>query len=190
LNMFTSICERMRAGLGYAFKRHVLNSAGIARFPQWQFEMVRLGISLYGVDTISVPETRGLRTVSTLRSIIISVKEWPAGTSIGYGRRTILDCDSKVATVPVGYADGLDRHLGNRVGKVWVNGALCPILGNICMDACMIDITDAPGAETGSSVEFFGENLPVSDVSDLLGTIPYEILTSVSPRVKRVYYRE
>ncbi len=190
LNMFTSICERMRAGLGYAFKRHVLNSAGIARFPQWQFEMVRLGISLYGVDTIGVPETRGLRTVSTLRSIIISVKEWPAGTSIGYGRRTILDRDSKVATVPVGYADGLDRHLGNRVGKVWVNGALCPILGNICMDACMIDITDAPGAETGSSVEFFGENLPVSDVSDLLGTIPYEILTSVSPRVKRVYYRE
>lgn len=190
LNLFTDICERMRAALGYPFLRHILNSAGIARFPQWQFELVRLGISLYGVDTIGVPGTRGLRTVSTLRSIIISMKEWPAGTSIGYGRRTILDRQSRVATVPVGYADGLDRHLGNRAGKVWVDGTLCPILGNICMDACMIDVTDAPGAEVGTSVEFFGENLPVSDVSDVLGTIPYEILTSVSPRVKRVYFRE
>lgn len=190
LNLFTSICERMRAGLGYAFKRHILNSAGIARFPQWQFEMVRLGISLYGVDTIGVEGTKGLRTVSTLRSIIISIKEWPAGTSIGYGRRTILDRRSRIATVPIGYADGLDRHLGNRAGRVWINGTLCPIVGNICMDACMIDITDAAGVEVGTSVEFFGENLPVSDVSDVLGTIPYEILTSVSPRVKRVYYRE
>lgn len=191
LRLFENICRLMRAGLGYPFKRHILNSAGIARFPQYQFEMVRLGISLYGVDTIGVEATRGLRTVSTLRSIIISVKDWPAGTSIGYGRRTILDRPSRVATVPVGYADGLDRHLGNRAGRVWVDGALCPILGNVCMDACMIDITDAPPVVgVGSSVEFFGENLPVSDVSDVLSTIPYEVLTSVSPRVKRVYYRE
>ncbi len=191
LSLFTTICSDMQARLGYKFKRHILNSAGIARFPQYQFEMVRLGISLYGVDTIGVPETGGLRTVSTLRSIIISVKEWPAGTSIGYGRRTILQRQSRVATVPVGYADGLDRHLGNRAGRVWVDGTLCPILGNVCMDACMIDITDAPASVgVGSSVEFFGENLPVSNVSDVLDTIPYEVLTSVSPRVKRVYYRE
>ncbi|MCM1310550.1 MAG: alanine racemase [Bacteroides sp.] len=190
LALFVEICEKMKSALGYAFKRHILNSAGIARFPQYQFEMVRLGISLYGVDTIGVPQTRGLRTVSTLRSIIISIKEWPEGTSIGYGRRTILDRKSRVATVPVGYADGLDRHLGNRLGKVWVNGTLCPILGNVCMDACMVDITDVPKVEVGTSVEFFGENLPVCDVSDALQTIPYEILTSVSPRVKRIYYRE
>lgn len=190
LNLFTEICSEMRSSLGYDFMRHILNSAGIARFPQWQFEMVRLGISLYGVDTVGVPETRGLRTVSTLRSIIISLKEWPAGTSIGYGRRTILDRPSCVATVPVGYADGLDRHLGNRAGRVWVNGTLCPILGNICMDACMIDVTEAPAVEVGTSVEFFGENLPVSEMSDRLATIPYEVLTSVSPRVRRVYYRE
>lgn len=191
LNLFTGICERMVQGLGYGIKRHILNSAGIARFPEYQFEMVRLGISLYGVDTIGVDATRGLRTVSTLRSLIISVKEWPAGTSIGYGRRTILDRQSRVATVPVGYADGLDRHLGNRVGRVWIDGHLCPILGNVCMDACMVDITDAPeSVGVGSAVEFFGENLPVSSVSDLLQTIPYEVLTSVSPRVKRVYYRE
>lgn len=190
LHLFDSMCLRMKTGLGYGFKRHILNSAGIARFPQWQYDLVRLGISLYGVDTIGVPETSGLRTVSTLRSIIISVKEWPAGTPIGYGCRTVLDRPSKVATVPVGYADGLDRHLGNRAGRVWVNGVLCPILGNVCMDACMIDVTDAPGAEVGTSVEFFGENLPASAVSDVLGTIPYEVLTSVSPRVKRVYFRE
>lgn len=190
LTLFTDICTSMRDGLGYGFLRHILNSAGIARFPQWQFEMVRLGISLYGVDTIGVEQTRGLRTVSTLRSIVISLKQWPAGTSIGYGRRTILDRQSVVATVPVGYADGLDRHLGNRAGRVWVNGTLCPILGNVCMDACMIDVTDVPEVKLGTSVEFFGENLPVSAVSDVLGTIPYEVLTSVSPRVKRVYYRE
>lgn len=190
LNLFSEICRDMRQELAYAFKRHILNSAGIARFPQWQFEMVRLGISLYGVDTIGVPENRGLRTISTLRSPIISIKRWPEGTSIGYSRRTILKRDSVIATVPVGYADGLDRHLGNGVGKVWVNGTLCPIAGNVCMDACMVDVTDAPNVAVGTSVEFFGENLSVSDVADALGTIPYEVLTSVSPRVKRVYYRE
>lgn len=190
LELFSRICERMRSNLNYAFKRHILNSAGIARFPQYQFEMVRLGISLYGVDTIGVPETQGLRTVSTLRSIIISLKEWSEGTSIGYARRTLLNRQSNVATVPVGYADGLDRRLGNGVGSVWINGVRCPILGNVCMDACMIDVTDVPGVAVGDSVEFFGENLPVSTVSNALATIPYEVLTSVSPRVKRVYYRE
>lgn len=191
LQLFTEVCSEMRSALGYPFMRHILNSAGIARFPEFQFEMVRLGISLYGVDTIGVAQTQGLRTVSTLRSIIISVKDWPAGTSIGYGRRTILDRQSRIATIPVGYADGLNRQLGNRRGSVWVQGTLCPIVGNVCMDACMVDITDAPaGIGVGSSVEFFGENLPVSSVSDLLQTIPYEVLTSVSPRVKRVYFRE
>lgn len=190
LDLFTDICTKMRARLNYQFKRHILNSAGIARFPKWQFEMVRLGISLYGVDTIGVAETAGLRTISTLRSPVISIKHWPAGTSIGYGRRTILKRDSVIATVAVGYADGLDRHLGNGAGKVWVNGTLCPIAGNVCMDACMIDVTDAPAVDVGTSVEFFGENLPVDEVAKALDTIPYEILTSVSPRVKRVYYRE
>lgn len=190
LDAFTRLCKSMRHTLSYSFKRHILNSAGIARFPQYQFEMVRLGISLYGVDTIGVPETKGLRPVSTLRSIIISLKEWPEGTSIGYARRTILQRNSRVATIPVGYADGLDRRLGNGVGRVWIKGVFCPILGNVCMDACMVDVTDVPDVAIGDSVEFFGENLPVGHVSDKLSTIPYEVLTSVSPRVKRVYYRE
>lgn len=190
LELFTRICTQMQQQLNYSFKRHILNSAGIARFPQYQFEMVRLGISLYGVDTIGVAETQGLRTVSTLRSIIISIKDWPEGTTIGYARRTVLQRRSKVATIPVGYADGLDRRLGNGVGRVWIKGVLCPILGNVCMDACMVDVTDVADVAVGCSVEFFGENLPVSNVSDALSTIPYEVLTSVSPRVKRVYYRE
>lgn len=189
LNLFTEICELMKQKLGYPFMRHILNSAGIARFPQWQFEMVRLGIGLYGIDTLGIPETSGLRQVSSLRSIIISIKHWSAGNSIGYARRTILDHDATIATVPVGYADGLDRHLGNGNGVVWINGVKCPIVGNICMDACMVDVTEAK-AHVGDSVEFFGDNLPVETMSDALGTIPYEILTSVSPRVRRVYYRE
>lgn len=189
LNLFTEICEKMKRGLGYPFMRHILNSAGIARFPQWQFEMVRLGIGLYGIDTLGIPETANLRQVSSLRSIIIAIKNWTVGTSIGYGRRTVLDHDAVIATVPVGYADGLDRRLSNGKGVVWVNGVLCPIVGNICMDACMIDITET-AAKVGDSVEFFGDNLPVETMSDALGTIPYEVLTSVSPRVRRVYYRE
>ncbi|MBD5362841.1 MAG: alanine racemase [Bacteroides sp.] len=189
LTLFTEICEQMNRELGYSFKRHILNSAGIARFPEYQFDMVRLGIGLYGIDTLGIPATAGLRQVSSLRSMIISLKDWSAETSIGYARRTILDHDATIATVPVGYADGLDRHLGNGKGKVWINGKECPIVGNVCMDACMVDVTGAD-AKVGDSVEFFGPNLPVEAMSNALDTIPYEILTSVSPRVKRVYFRE
>ena len=191
LQLFSSICAELQQALPYTFLRHILNSAGIARFPEYQFDMVRLGIGLYGVDTLGIPQTRGLRTVSTLRTIIISIKEWPEGTAIGYSRRTVLSRPtSRIATIPVGYADGLDRHLGNRHGEVMVNGVRCPIVGNVCMDACMIDVTDAPATKVGDSVEIFGENLPVDEMAQRLDTIPYEILTSVSPRVKRVYYRE
>lgn len=191
LHTFDSMCAMMEAEIGPGFLRHVLNSAGIARFPQWQYDMVRLGIGLYGIDTLGIEATWGLRPVSALRSIIISVKEWPAGTSIGYARRTVLTRPSRVATVPLGYADGLNRRLGNRCGRMWVDGTPCPIVGNVCMDACMVDITDAPATVgVGHPVEIFGPHIPVSTVADIIGTIPYEVLTSVSPRVKRVYYRE
>lgn len=190
LRLFTAICSEMREHLGHDFLRHILNSAGIARFPDYQFDMVRLGISLYGVDTLGLPQTRGIRTVSSLRTIVISVKHWPQGTAIGYGRRTILDHDAVIATIPVGYADGLNRRLSNGTGTVLVRGVRCPIAGNICMDACMVDVTALPDCRPGDAVEIFGENLPVDDVAATLGTIPYELLTAVSPRVKRVYYRE
>ncbi|MDE7388398.1 MAG: alanine racemase, partial [Muribaculaceae bacterium] len=191
LSLFDDICREMTAEIGSGFLRHILNSAGIARFPQWQYDLCRLGISLYGVDTLGIPETSSLKTVSSLRSIIISLKHWPKGTSIGYARRTVLDHDAVIATVPVGYADGLNRRLSNGAGSVMVRDHRCPIVGNICMDACMIDVTSVGGSvAVGESVEFFGNQIAVSEVADVIGTIPYEVLTSVSPRVKRVYYRE
>ena len=149
-------------------------------------DMVRLGIGLYGVSASGM---KGLRNVSTLRTTILQIQQVPAGDSIGYSRRTYVDRNSRIAIIPIGYADGLDRHFSNRGGEVFINGKRCPIVGNICMDACMIDVTDT-NAQEGDPVIVFGEELPVSELSDKLKTIPYEILTSVSPRVKRVYYRE
>ncbi len=169
--------------------RHILNSAGIIRFPEWQYDMVRLGIGLYGIPVLNDGSEDSLRPVSSLHTVIISIKELPAGSKVGYGCKGSVDRPSRIATLPVGYADGIDRHLGNGGMKVWINGHRCPTIGNICMDACMIDVTDAD-CEVGDRVEIFGENVPVSELSDVLDTIPYEILTSVSTRVKRVYFRE
>ncbi len=191
LTLFDRCCKALADGLRYEqpFLRHILNSAGIARFPEYQYDMVRLGICLYGVATMDIPQMQGLKTVSSLHTIIISIKHWTAGTTIGYGRRGVLKRDSVIATIPIGYADGMNRHLGNGNACVWINGHRCPTVGNICMDACMIDVTDVE-CQVGDAVEIFGDNIPVSELSDTLGTIPYEILTWVSTRVKRVYYRE
>ena len=153
--------------------------------------MVRLGIGLYGVDTLPPEcEVGELRPVSSLHTVIISIKERNDGDSIGYSRRGRVTRPSRIATIPVGYADGLNRRLGNGNLKVMVNGHLCPTIGNICMDICMIDVTDVPDCHTGDRVEIFGDNISVNHVADILGTIPYEVLTSVSSRVKRIYYRE
>lgn len=128
--------------------------------------------------------------MSSLHTVIISLKRWPAGTTIGYNRRGVLKRDSVIATVPVGYADGINRHLGNGGTSMLVAGVKCPTVGNICMDACMIDVTDVASVAVGDRVEIFGENMPVDEIAATLGTIPYEVLTSISQRVKRVYYRE
>jgi alanine racemase len=169
--------------------RHILNSTGITRFPQYQYDMARLGICLYGIPTLNDGSQADLQPVSALHTVIISIKEWKAGTTIGYSCRGLLKRDSRIATIPIGYADGLSRALGGGRSSVWVNGTLCPIVGNICMDICMIDITDAQCA-VGDRVEIFGHNINVATIADTLGTIPYEVLTSVSSRVKRVYFRE
>lgn len=171
------------------FLRHVLNSAGILRFPDYHYDMARLGIGLYGVNTLPPEVEAPLAVVSTLRTVIIAIRDWKKGESIGYARRTILERDSRIATIPIGYADGMNRHFGRGNISVRVNGKDAPTVGNICMDACMIDVTDIDCKE-GDAVEIFGPNASVYRLSDLLDTIPYEILTSVSPRVKRVYYRE
>ena len=170
--------------------RHILNSTGITRFPDHQLDMVRLGIGLYGVKTMHDGSQDDLRPVSSLNTVIISLKNWPEGTTIGYNRRGVLKRQSVIATIPVGYADGINRHLGYGNTSVMVNGIKCPTVGSICMDACMIDVTDVADVKVGDRVEIFGENIPVDDLAEVLGTIPYEVLTSVSQRVKRVYYRE
>lgn len=169
--------------------RHVLNSAGIVRFPGRHYELARLGIGLYGVNTLPPQIEKKLRTVSTLRTVIIAVREYPAGETIGYGRRGVLTRRSRIATIPIGYADGMNRMFGRGAVTVRINGHDCPTIGNICMDSCMIDVTGVE-CRTGDSVEIFGPEAPVQRLADVAGTIPYEILTSVSPRVKRIYYRE
>ncbi len=189
LERFESFTEYMLSHSRTPFLRHILNSAGIVRFPEYHYDMARLGIGLYGVNTLPPEVEAPLSVVSTLRTVIIAIRDWKKGESIGYARRTILERDSRIATIPIGYADGMNRHFGRGNIKVKVNGKDAPTVGNICMDACMIDVTGIDCRE-GDAVEIFGPSASVDRLSDLLDTIPYEILTSVSPRVKRVYYRE
>lgn len=174
----------------FTILRHILNSTGIVRFPEYCYDMVRLGIGLYGIKTMEDGSQDGLRPVSALYTSVIAVNEWPEGTTIGYGRYGRCTRRSRIATIPVGYADGLDRHLGRGAMSVFIRGQRCPTIGNICMDACMIDVTDLPECHPGDRVEIFGPNIPAAELAEILGTIPYEILTSVSERVKRIYYRE
>lgn len=186
--MFERCSSRMKDAFP-GMLRHILNSTGITRFPQYQYDMVRLGICLYGIPTLSDGSQNDLQPVSSLYTVVISIKNWSAGTTVGYGRKGVLTRDSRIATIPIGYADGLRRALGCGHSSVWVNGSLCPIIGNICMDICMVDVTDAR-CEVGDRVEIFGHNINVADIADKLGTIPYEVLSSVSSRVKRIYFRE
>lgn len=188
---FEEASRKLRSLLpDYDIKRHILNSTGIVRFPEHQYDMVRLGIGLYGVATTDDGSEEGLRPVSALYTSVIAVHDWEPGTTVGYGRCGRLTRPSRVATLPVGYADGIDRHLGRGAMSVWISGHRCPTVGNICMDACMVDVTDLPSCRPGDRVEIFGPHVPAAELADILGTIPYEILTSVSERVKRVYYRE
>ncbi len=189
LECFERLSSYMLENYGHRFKRHILNSAGIIRFPQYHYDMARLGIGLYGVNTLPPEMEKPLAVVSSLKTVIINLREWPAGSSVGYARKGMLKRDSKIATIPIGYADGMSRHFGNGKVSVLVNGHEAPTIGNICMDACMIDVTGID-CNVGDTVEIFGENMAVGRLSDALETIPYEILTSISPRVKRVYFRE
>lgn len=191
IDYFSQCADMLRQAFPWEIKRHILNTSGITRFSQYQFEMVRLGIGLYGIKTLSDGSQDNLLAVSRLTSPIISIRKWPEGTTIGYNRRGLLRNDSVIATIPIGYADGLNRHLGNGNLKVWVNGKRCPTVGSICMDACMIDVTAiAHDIKMGDRVEIFGPHVPVYELAETLQTIPYEILTSISTRVKRVYYHE
>ncbi|MVM36107.1 bifunctional UDP-N-acetylmuramoyl-tripeptide:D-alanyl-D-alanine ligase/alanine racemase [Spirosoma sp. HMF4905] len=178
----------LEAALGYRPTRHLLNSAGIVRFPEYKLDMVRLGIGLYGVEASGINQS-ALQTVGTLRTVVSQIKTVRAGESIGYSRRGVLDHEARIATLAIGYADGYDRRLGNSIGHVWVNGTRCPTVGNICMDMTMIDVTSAMVSE-GDEVLIFGPELPITELAKQMQTIPYEILTGVSDRVKRVFFKE
>ncbi len=182
---FHDCAEVLQAGLGYPVMKHICNSAGIERFPEYQYDMCRLGIGLYGISFAGAH----LHTVCTLRTTLLSVKTVQAGETIGYGRHTTLSEPRRIAVIPIGYADGFDRRFSNYGGEVLVRGQRCPIVGNVCMDQAMVDITGTD-AQVGDAVEIFGEHIRLEELSDKLGTIPYEVLTSVSRRVQRVYYNE
>jgi Alr-MurF fusion protein len=184
---FLVAAEKISSALGYRPLFHVLNSPGILRLPEYQFDMVRLGIGLYGVNPTN--KETDFRPVATLKTMISQIKHVPAGETIGYGRRGVAATDLTTATIAIGYADGFNRAFSRGRGKVLVNGALAPVIGNVCMDMTMIDITGIPAAE-GDEVVIFGKGLPIQDVASWIGTIPYEILTSTSERVKRVFTAE
>ena len=184
--LFDAGSKQLQAAFSHKILRHMDNSAGIEHFPERQMDMCRLGLGLYGVD----PRTNAmLQNVSTLKTTILQMHSVKAGETVGYSRKGVIEHDSLIAAIPIGYADGLDRRLGNRRCYCLVNGKKAPYVGNICMDVAMIDVTGIDCRE-GDSVEIFGDHLPVTVLSDVLETIPYEVLTGVSTRVKRVYFQD
>lgn len=185
-DVFNEASQKLQQAFPDKIIRHICNTAGIERFPQYHLDMVRLGLGLYGIDPFT---NKTINNVATLRTTILQIHNVKKQDTVGYSRKGHLERDSRIAAIPIGYADGLDRHLGCGNGFCIVNGKEARYVGNICMDVAMIDVTDIDCKE-GDSVEIFGDNLPVATLSDKLQTIPYEILTSVSERVKRVFYKD
>ena len=184
---FDVASKKLQNAFTHKILRHMDNSAAIEHFPERQMDMCRLGLGLYGVDP---RDNRMLSTVSTLKTTILQLRHVPKDETVGYSRKGVLTRDSVIAAIPIGYADGLNRHLGRGACYCLVNGHKAPYVGNICMDVTMIDVTDIPDVHEGDMVEIFGEHLPVTVLSDVLQTIPYEVMTSVSNRVKKVYFQD
>lgn len=185
---FKKSADEIIDAIGYKPILHLLNSPGISRFPDYQFDMVRLGIGLYGVDPTGL-HSGHLKSVSTLKTVISQVKEIKKGETIGYSRMGIAHEEMKTATISIGYADGFNRKFSQGVGKVMINGELAPVIGNVCMDMTMVDVTNIE-CGPGDEVIVFGENPHISEMAEAISTIPYEILTNISERVKRVFYTE
>jgi alanine racemase len=186
IKRFSEAKEKFNSAFEHKIIFHILNSAGIERFSQYQLDMVRLGIGLFGISAVNSPQ---VEEVCTLKANILQIKEVPKTETIGYGRKGTIKRDSIIGTLPIGYADGLNRKLGNGRGTVLINGKKAPIIGNICMDLCMIDLTDIIVKEE-DSVILFGPEHSIKHIALLLDTIPYEILSGISRRVKRIYYKE
>lgn len=187
INLLQEFTEKLKSGIKYKFLCHILNTSGIQRFPEYQMDMVRMGIGLYG---IGINENSPIRPVATLKTRILQIKELDKNETVGYNRKGKISRNSRIAAIPIGYADGLSRAFGNGNGYVMVNGIKSKFIGNICMDVCMIDVTDIPNVNEGDMVTIFGNEPSITALAKKTNTIPYEILTSVSKRVKRIYYQE
>ena len=187
--LFRSASTELQKRVGYNFLHHIANSAAIIRHSQMQMDMVRLGIGLYGVDN-AFSQKLNLHTVTTLKSTVAQIKHLKKGESVGYNRQTVVDDDSIIATIRIGYADGYPRRLGNGIGKIWINGKLASVVGTVCMDMIMVDVTAIAGVKEGDEVVIFGNQLSVQEVAKWADTIPYEIMTGISQRVKRVFFEE
>jgi len=189
MRRFEKAYKQIEKTLGYKVIKHLSNTSGITRWPKAQYDMVRLGIGLYGVDSALSPNDTSLQPIATLKTSIAQIKKIPKGDTISYGRSGSLGGDGKIATVRIGYADGYLRAFGNGIGQMLVNGKLAPTVGNITMDMCMLDITGIEAKE-GDEVIVFNDKLCIEELAEEIGTIPYEILTNISQRVKRVYFYE
>jgi alanine racemase len=185
---FETVCNQLKQEIGDEFFRHLSNTSGIKNYPQASYEMVRLGIGMYGIGN-SDEEKKILLPVGRLKTTINQIRKVSKEQTVGYNRAGKLNNDSFIATLPIGYADGFSRKLGNGVGKVYINGKLAPTIGNICMDMTMIDVSEINCLE-GDEVIIFGPEYPIYNLAKNLDTIPYEVLTMVSQRVKRVFIHE
>ena len=187
LQLFMKMSEAIGSKLGYQPLRHALNSAGIVRYPDFQLDMVRLGIGLYGVEVTGKHDS-SLKAVSNLKTTISQVKTLAPGTTVGYSRKGSLPEGGRIATLAIGYADGYDRRFSQGKGYVLIHGKKAPVIGNVCMDMVMVDVSAIPEAKAGDEAIVYGEQISLKELADRIGTIPYELLTNISTRVKRVYY--
>lgn len=188
IEQFEQLSNRLCNAFDYKILRHICNSAGTIRFPQAHFDMVRLGIGMYGIGCDENTQ-KHLRYVQSLETRITEIRSIESGESVSYMRNFTASKPTKIGVIPIGYADGLNRHLSERGFCVWINGKKAPIVGNICMDMCMINLNDIDAA-IGDRVVIFGEENPVENMAKALDTITYEVFTSISPRIKRIYYHE
>ncbi|MFT6002515.1 MAG: alanine racemase, partial [Flavobacteriales bacterium] len=186
IKKFELYSNQLTSAFNYPIDKHILNTAGIENYPEYQFDMVRLGIGMYGIN---VSDNSEIKPISSLKTVIIQLKKLNKGDSIGYGRQTIAEEGMIIAILPIGYSDGLRRSLGNGNYSFYVNGEQCSLAGNICMDICMINVTNCE-VKVGDEIEIFGEHNSIEDLANTMGTIPYEVLTSISQRVKRVFYKD
>jgi alanine racemase len=187
LSVFELVCSTLKAQIGYSFIKHIANSHAVQRHPAATLDMVRVGIGLYGTsDTTS----NGFRKVATLKTTIAQIRQVPAGISVGYERAAIMDKDTRIATVRIGYADGYDRRFSNGAGKMFVKGVLCPVVGLVCMDMTMIDVTAVKDISITDEVEIFGEHITIETLATWSGINKYEMMSGINARVKRIYIEE